>query len=471
MLRTDPPSPSRSVSGWAVLLGTVMAAGAVVQAWAYWPGLMTWDAVRQYGQAIDGDFDDWHPPAMEWLWRQLLPLHAGPPPMLLLQLMLYWAGFALLAGWALKARRTGLPVALTACAFLPIPFALMGEVLKDCLMAGALLSAIGLLAWTREERGWALRLPAILLLLFAATLRFNALLAGLPLFVALLPGAWRRTPIRFGVSTVIAATLLSMALPLANRALGAERSGVELSLVIFDLGGITEHSRVDVFPPLGVQDPGAVNHRCYSPVKWDPYSWWVDEPCPIQFYAMRDLLRARHQSGLSWWLGAVLRHPLAYAEHRLAHFNINTRFLVGDEIERPVQNQSAPNDWHYTVGPNAALSVIDRAAVATGGTPLGWPIWWLAVALGALLLGARLPSRRLVVPLALSSLLYGFGYIVFSVAAEMRYHLWTIVAALLAAVIVAADLIVERTVTPRRVILAVLPAVIVTLLCAASRIG
>ena len=259
-------------------------------------------------------------------------------------------------------------------------------------------------------------------------------------------------------------------MPLANRAIGAERSGVELSLVTFDLGGITEHSGVDVFPRLGIKQPVAVNHRCYSPVKWDPYSWWVDEPCPIQFYAIRDLLRAQHRSGLALWIGAVVRHPLAYAEHRLAHFNINTRFLVSDEIERPVQNQSAPNDWHFTVGPNAALGAIDSAAVDSADTPLGWPIWWLAVALGALILGTRLPSRRLTVPLALSGLIYGAGYLVLSVAAEMRYHLWTMIAASLAAVIVAGDLVAVRL--PRsRIVMAVAPALAVLMLCVMARIG
>jgi hypothetical protein len=471
MLRCHPSPSVRSVPLWTALLGAIMAAAAAFQAWAYWPGLMTWDAVRQYGQAIDGDFDDWHPPTMEWLWRQLLPLHSGPQPMLLLQLMLYWGGFALLAGRALNARRPGLAVALTACAFLPIPFALLGEVLKDCLMAGALLTATGLLAWSREDRGWGLRIPALLLLMFAATLRFNALLAGLPLFIALLPRDWRRTPLRFGIGAGVAIALLASALPLANRAIGAERSGVELSLVMFDLGGIGEHSGTDVFPPLGVANPVAVNHRCYSPVKWDPYSWWVDEPCPIQFYALRDLMRAQHRSGIGLWLWAIVHHPLAYAEHRLIHFNINARFLVKDEIERPVQDQSAPNDWHYTVGPNPGLSAIDRVAVASAGTPLGWPIWWLAVALGTLMLAPLLPSRRILVPLASSALLYGFGYLVFSVAAEMRYHLWTMVAALVAAVIAAGDVAGGSRLSRTRIFVAMAPAVIVALLCAASRIG
>src|SRR5690349_13690595 len=141
MLPIAPSSSPRIVGRCAVLIAAAMAMAAAIEAWAYWPGLMTWDSARQYGQAIDGDFDDWHPPTMEWLWRQLLPIHSGPQPMLLLQLLLYWGGFALLAGSALKARRPGLAAALAACAVLPIPFALMGEVLKDCLMAGALLCA------------------------------------------------------------------------------------------------------------------------------------------------------------------------------------------------------------------------------------------------------------------------------------------------------------------------------------------
>ena len=58
-------------------------------------------------------------------------------------------------------------------------------------------------------------------------------------------------------------------------------------------------------------------------------------------------------------------------------------------------------------------------------------------------IGARRAREgvALIVPLALSSLLYGMGYLVLSVAAEMRYHLWTILASLVAATIAGSDLI------------------------------
>ena len=84
---------------------------------------------------------------------------------------------------------------------------------------------------------------------------------------------------------------------------------------------------------------------------------------------------------------------------------------------------------------------------------------------------AYLVTWTLLMPLALSALLYGFGYLVFSVAAETRYHLWTMIAALLATVLVAGDLFAEDGISRRRAALAVAPAVIVALLCAAARIA
>ncbi|WP_267380941.1 MULTISPECIES: hypothetical protein [unclassified Sphingomonas] len=466
---------SRQRASGAIASSAAMLAAAAATLMAYWPGLMTWDAVRQYGQAIDGDYDDWHPPAMEWLWRQLIPIHAGPAPMLVLQVALYWIGLGLLSAWAWRRPRPGLGVALASVGLLPLGMALMGAVLKDCLMAGALLAATGLLAWTREARRAGVR-PllaglALALLLAAATLRFNAFLACMPLAVALLPARWRDRPWKVAAAAIVATALLMAPLPLANRLLHAERSGVELSLVIFDLGGITEESGTNVFPALGVANPIAVNHRCYSAVKWDPYSNWVDPPCPLGFEPFRAWAARTHASPTRLWAGAILAHPLAYALHRLHHFNINTRFLVHDPVERAVQVQSAPNDWHYTVHPGPLLSAIDAAATASAGTPLGWPIAGIALALGVLIAAPRLASRPLIVPIALSSLFYGLGYGVFSVAAELRYHLWTMLAALIAAAIAGADLYAMPVRPWRRIGWAAAPLVLVVVAASAFRLS
>ena len=435
----------------------MLVLAAALQLAAYWPGIMYWDAVRQYGQAVSGAFDDWHPPAMEWVWRQMIALHPGPAPMLLLQAGLYWLGFALLAA---RTRRRWLIVLV---ALLPFALATLGSVLKDSLMAGALLAAAGLTAWAGREGRWGLRLAAIALLLFAATLRFNALLAALPLLVAVLPANWRRTPLRLAACTLAGGLALAAAMPLANHATGAKSSGVALSLVIFDLGGITEHSGVDAFPPLPVTSPVAVNHRCYDPIRWDSYAWWVAEPCPIGFTLIRDTFATHHQSPYLFWLRAIAAHPIAYAEHRLRHANQNMRFVIGHEIERPVQPQSAPNDWGYRITQNPLQRALDWLAVQTCRTPLGWPIWWIALALGMVFASRGVPGMAM--PLALSATLYGGGYFVLSVASDLRYHLWTMLAAGLAVAFLA-----EADVSRRRLVFAGLPAVAVALIGTAARL-
>jgi hypothetical protein len=425
---------------------------------------MVWDAIRQYGQALSGRFDDWHPPALDWLWRELLPLHAGPAPMLVLQLLLYWGGFGLCAAAALRLNRKGLALALVACGFLPIPFALMGAVLKDSLMAGALLSATGFFFLAKTGGGRWPRAAAILLLVFAATLRFNAFVAGWPLLIALLPSAWRRTRARFALTAVLAAIPLLVALPLANRLLGAQHSGVELSLIVFDLGGVTEDSGVDVFPPQPVANPVAVNHRCYSPVKWDPYAWWGDAPCPIGFDSLRAAFHATGQNPYRVWIEAIAAHPLAYAQHRLAHFNAETRFFVRGQTDPAAPSQSDPNPWNYRIQPNGVQQGVDHVVSWSAITPLGWPIWWMAMAAGVAILTPVLPSREIVTPIALSALLYGLGYLAFGVASEMRYHLWTMIAALLAVVIAASDLADGSTVPRGRLAWAMAAPVLVALL-------
>ncbi|CAN5224760.1 hypothetical protein BH10PSE14_BH10PSE14_39210 [soil metagenome] len=464
------PNARRRVWIVPVALGLALLFAALLQAAAFWPGIMTWDAVRQYGEALTGHYDDWHPPAMDWLWRQLLVVHAGPAPMLVLQMGLYWAGFAGLIAWAVRARRRALAVALTLAAMMPIPLALMGAVLKDCLMAGALVAVVAALAWLPERRGWALRGAALVLLVGAATLRFNALPACLPLMIAVLPHGWWSTRWRFAAVMVGCAAILALAMPVANRLLRAEPSGVGLSLVIFDLAGITYHSGVDVFPDIDVQNRVAVNAKCYTPLQWDHYAWWSPEACPIQFEDVGDAFDDARESPYRHWLAAVLAHPFAYAAHRLAHFNLNMRFLVHDEVERAAQIESAPNDWGYHIAHNPLLDGLYWLALWTGRTPLGWPICWMALALGTVVVAPALPSRRIIVPVALSALLYGLGYLPASVASELRYNLWTMLAALVAAAIAVADLRGAGLVSRNRFIIAATPLVVVTTLCVIWRL-
>src|SRR5260221_13697898 len=92
-----------------IVILAIIALGFGLVAYAYWPGVMIDDARWQYQQAVDNAYEDWHPPLMAWVWRRLAFIVPGPAPMLLLQLLLYWAGIALIAWWAYRRGWRGAP--------------------------------------------------------------------------------------------------------------------------------------------------------------------------------------------------------------------------------------------------------------------------------------------------------------------------------------------------------------------------
>lgn len=453
-----------------IVLAIILAIAAIVQGLAYWPGLMTWDAINQYGQATEGVFDDWHPPVMAWIWRQFIAIKPGPGPMYLLQIGLYWLGYTLIVAGAVRRGWSRAAIVAVIVALMPFPLALMGSVLKDCLMQGALLTATGLFIWSGPARGWGVRVIGIGLLIFAGMLRFNAFLATLPLVVAFLPAAFRRTPLRIAGATIVSLVVLVAAMPVANRLIGADKSDVELSLVIFDMGGITKHARADMFPPLGIKNIVAVNDGCYNPDKWDYYSTWAPEPCPITFKQIDAVMDQTGAKPYPTLVRAILAHPIAYAEHRLTHFNINSRFLVHDEVQGPVPERPVENQWHFEVTEGPVLTAITKAAEGSIHSPLGWPIFWMALAGGLIAIGWTMPSAWLTIPIGMSALFYGLGYLPFSVSSELRYNLWTITGTAIAAGFVIADLGKGARVPRARWMPALAPALIVGLLCTIWRL-
>lgn len=465
MIRTWIERIAARPAAWgAVALLALALAGSL----AFWPGLMIWDSARQYDQALSGAFDDWHPTAMEWVWRLWTGIARGPAPMLLTQLALYAAGFGLLIRWALRQGWDRRALALAACALAPLSIALMGEVIKDSLLAAVLLAAVGLWIGGPEGRRWP-RLAAAGLVLAAATLRYNAFLAGAPLLVALAPAPWRDRPLMAAGLGLAAGLVLFAATPLANRLLGAKASGVEYSLTIFDLGGIGYYSGQNVFPPLEVGDPVAVNRVCYLPRRWDSYAEWTDPLCPIRFSNVKAAFEARRLSHRQWWLHAILTHPLAYAEHRLVHWNISAAFLVHHETGRAVPARSDPNPARSQITRSLAVRAIDALARWSAHTPLGWPACWLALDVAWLVMTPVLAARRWTTPLALSGLVYGLGYGAFSVATDLRYYFWTLVATALATALALTDPIDWRGGERRRLALAFGPLALVVVLSLAWR--
>ncbi len=292
----------------------------------WWPGIATYDGVAQYEQVVAGVLDDWHPPIMARLWMMLHPLGAGTAPMFVVQVALYWLGFGLIAAVLVRTGKWRAAIAVLAIAAFPLFLGWQAAVLKDSQMSAALLAAIGLAAWWRLA---AQRLPVAagaaiaVLIAYATMVRGNAVFATIPLAVLLPEGAWSK---RARLVTAVVATLFLLGLggQINHRLLGAATTQVERTLPIFDLAGIAHFAPHAASTGLTGRERSLIARRhCYQPFFWDPLG--DDDHCGA---IAERLDRMKFRPLITTWLGAVLRHPLAYVEHRFAHLNSTDRLIV-----------------------------------------------------------------------------------------------------------------------------------------------
>lgn len=426
-------------------LATVLLCAATLA--FFWPGVAMYDSVVQYGQVLGGAYDDWHPPVMARLWSLFHQVWAGQAPMFALQILLYWSGLGLFAA-ALARGGARIAAAATLALGLWPPFAgWQVAVLKDGQMAGALLAATGLAAWWRFDGRslprWAAAMVA-LLLLYATLLRFNAMFATVPLAIGLLGGErWYRLTPRAAALLIGFVLVVATGPAINHRLLGATPSGIERALPIYDLAGIARHAGPEAVPVLPAQTWREAGKRhCITPLMWDPLA--DSDHCDFVSDGL-DTAAPDHAL-FSVWVGAILHHPFAYAAHRLTHWNMTMRFWVPWRTPFAAPpSVSEPN----TLGlgaPARRIGPFQSLARWLAQGPLGAPMLWLGGALAVLALArpSAGPRQQLANTLALSSVATELGFLVVSIASDIRYHLWAMLAAGLA------GLLLLGTPVPRR---------------------
>ena len=63
-LEITPPKPRRRAAADSLPAGLTLAVIALVLWRLFFPGLMSADSIAQYGQALTGHYNDWHPPLL-----------------------------------------------------------------------------------------------------------------------------------------------------------------------------------------------------------------------------------------------------------------------------------------------------------------------------------------------------------------------------------------------------------------------
>lgn len=426
-LQSDTVAGARAAGAALLLLAGSLA--------LFLPGVVMYDSVGQFGQALAGEVEDWHPPAMARLWQALHAVFGGhAEPMLLLQMVWYWTGFGLIAATLARAGRSLGAVTVLGIAALPLFVGWQGVVLKDTQMLGAVLAACGCVGWWRL-RGrsvplWVLA-GVFVLLGYGTLVRANAVFATVPLAVMLFgPTRWCA---RLGLAVVGVGLVLVLAQVVNHAVLGAERSGVERTEAFYDLSAIAAQDPTTAIALTPGEARELAARHCIKPLFWDPLGE------PTRCGPTLDRLHAFKAGQLYRWLAeAIVRHPVAYATHRLGHLNSTGRWLVpaGWPSAGP-PSISEPNDLGLG-SPGAAAKRWQSAALWMAETPFGWPIAYVVAALTALAVALRRAAsgpRDFSLALLVSALALEASFAVLSIASDLRYHLWPMLATALACIL------------------------------------
>ncbi|WP_308517701.1 hypothetical protein [Sphingomonas flavescens] len=405
---------------------------------AFWPGVAMYDTVTQYRQVLDGAVDDWHPPAMVQLWRTLAPLGSGTAPIFALQVALYVAGFTLIVIAIARVARTRALAAVLVLALSPLLVGWQMVVLKDAHMEGALLAATGIFAFfsLAGRRTPSIAMIAMATLLIYATLvRANAVFATVPLAVILFLGG-QKFRVQAAIGAVMIIAVLAVTPTINERLFAASPSGVAKSLPVYDLAALAVDGKSRVPPFDDVQIRQLRRSGCVMPFFWDPLTE-VPECAAATASAIALSQRDLNRDLVS----AVMKHPVDYAAHRLAHWNSTQRWLVpAGLIGAAPPDEAEPNDLGLASPKSRFAAVWQDAARIQSATPLGWPIVWTLVAAGLLPVAVRRRNDRagrLALALVVSALTLEMSFLVVSIASDLRYHLWSMTASALALILLA----------------------------------
>lgn len=439
---------TRSGPAWAVVCALVLLPQAWFMVKLSYPGRANVDIAFQLRQARgEIPYTDWHPPVMSALWELLIGLTGQVGSLFLLQTAALVSAVWLLA--MAVHRRTGERRWTWWVLLLPLTPWTLGQtavLFKDTQMAVALLAAAALLLLVEPRRRatlW-LVLPALVLLVYATSVRKNAVFAivALAVWVGWLGLQALRLRGVFRGRAVLAAGLVVMAVvglgsSLLDRSIASVKS-VEAT------GSVTQIMLDDVMfsvppgelratgaPPELVERIDSSRAKCYELGEiWDSYFNCYGRGAGGAMFSpleQQDEIRRL-------WREHVITHPLRYLTYRSAVFGY---YFFSSSLEW------WPYEWRgeaesVGLGPQSRnTDYLARYYVQEfAATTFPWlfkPWFWTAVAIVCVALSRRAGVLQpAVLALAWSALGYVAGYLPVVPANHFRYTFWPALALTLA---------------------------------------
>jgi hypothetical protein len=217
-------------------------------------------------------------------------------------------------------------------------------------------------------------------------------------------------------------------------ALGAARQHPLQSIMVFDLGGISHFTKQNQFPVAwNASEATLLTTACYQPTQWDIY--WRLEPCEFVMHNLEHDNLFGTSAISDAWMRAVVRHPLAYLQHRSAFM---WNFLARENLTVWTDDVYDPSKTVFADRPafNALVAIHD----ALHPTPLFRAGTWLLVCIAVVTLAWRRRDTAFgafAIGVCGSGAVYVLTFFAVGVASDFRYGYWAVLASITGAVAIA----------------------------------
>ena len=398
----------------------------------FYPGYMSPDSISHLEQATGvARLTDWHPPVMTRLWGLLIGVTGHISSMLIFQLVLLVAAMFVLSSLVYRhTRNRAWALSVYIIILLPNIVNIAGVVWKDVQMAFSLTLAV-LLIWfivsSKKPLGrvatYGIVGLALLLIIYAGMLRYNALFAVLPILFVLPSLFTKRPPVWSGLASVIIGLVVTIGVTIVINQPGEKThpiTAVQLDDIVHvaNLDG-EHHGRWSMYKKI--------HDTCRDKTKDIMNSYII---CTTA--SQREALKNEHQGVFNDWLSTIIRHPIRYASYRLATFSIflfpqpERMYIFQPGIEQNQVGAAVKNEY----------AISGLAAYVKGGAQANIPLifqpWlYLAVLVFIYYKSRRIREhrqRRFTRAVALSGLIYIVAYFPMAVAVDYRYIYWSVFA-------------------------------------------
>ena len=440
--RDEAPPEQRRRRRWITAGLVLLALGCfTVSVVLLYPGYINSDSQWQLEQARSGQFNNWHPALLSYLWRYLDKTISGTGGLFLFTELLFWSGLVAFLHHTLGSFRKTAAYAVAFLLHIPLMVS-FSQIGKDAALVAVLMFSVGALAQAERRRSWPALIAAGVALVLAFGFRHNALFAILPLLL------WAAVILRDGLLP----PRLGRALAARGRVLmaaGALLAGViavHTAVVVwlikptpsyegqviytFDLAGISVLSGESYFPrfmdrgptPLTVSDLEKIYlPRDVTPLLWVP----PGKRGPGFVWTQQEYNTLRGH-----WVGAIVSQPGAYLTHRARSFLALLNVGLGEShwpywlpdseaVARGPGGNARLTAWLYHIVEDARTSFPFKA----------WPYALASLVLVAIALLPGAPAPRAFWALAASVLAYEAGYFLVAPADNFRFSWWVVAGA------------------------------------------